>query len=71
MSKTRIYTVTNTETKAVRMIRAANKASAIAHVANSLLTCIVTDTESAIANSRRGVEVEVAGEAPSAEPDSE
>ncbi len=59
--KTRIYTVTNTDTGKVRMVRASSTPAAISHVAKDILRCMVTDTDSGILNAKDGVIVETAG----------
>lgn len=60
--KTRTYTLINNETGRVRMVRATRESVAISHVCKGTWSCIITDTDSAIVNTLRGIEVEVAGE---------
>lgn len=59
---TRIYVITDRRTDAQRLVRAANPATAIRHVANGTLSAAVAAQETLVDLVSEGVKVETAGD---------
>jgi hypothetical protein len=66
--KERIYTVHNVVTNVTALVRAANRAQAVAHVAKSTLVGNVASQEDIVVLLQAGVEVQQSGVYPDPEP---